>query len=307
MHINLNLPDNFLEEEIRDGHFVSKEMKKLWAVELDLLNEFIRVCTKYNLKYFVGGGTLLGTIRHKGFIPWDDDIDIAMPREDYDTLCNIAKKEFNDPYFFQTEYTDRGYCKGFAKLRNSSTTAIEKLDYNRNAYFNQGIFIDIFPQDSVPDDIKCRKKYLKKIIKKRHRSLFYNDFTIRFIKQKGFKGFIKNTIHRVLTIMDYCLKHKNIFYIQYEKYGQKYNKKPNANSVVSVECFNSLNRMIRKKEYFEDALDMNFEMLKVRVPKDYEKVLDSAYKNWRVPLKLPSDHNLTIIDTEKSYKEYLKK
>ena len=69
-------------------------MKKVWAVELDLLNEFARVCKEHDLKWFAHAGTLLGAIRHQGFIPWDDDIDVTMPRADYIQLCNVAPKAF---------------------------------------------------------------------------------------------------------------------------------------------------------------------------------------------------------------------
>ena len=93
-----------LEEEIICNFRVSSKRKKVWKVELDLLNNFIEICNKYKLTYFAIGGTLLGAIRHKGFIPWDDDIDIGMPREDYNKLLEIAKKEFKNPIFFQTPY-----------------------------------------------------------------------------------------------------------------------------------------------------------------------------------------------------------
>ena len=100
--INLKISNTFFDEEIRDGYKVSREMKKIWAVELDLLNELNRVCNKHNIRCMAWAGTMLGAIRHKGFIPWDDDIDIMLFRDDYEKLCEIAPSEFTYPYFFQT-------------------------------------------------------------------------------------------------------------------------------------------------------------------------------------------------------------
>ena len=126
--IKIHLPDGFLDEEIRNGYTISHEMKEIWAVELDLLVEFDRVCKENGLKYFASCGTKLGAVRHHGFIPWDDDVDVMMLRDEYDKLCKIAPQLFAYPYFFQTEETDKGSARGHAQLRNSKTTAILKSE-----------------------------------------------------------------------------------------------------------------------------------------------------------------------------------
>lgn len=99
MNIQHYPPKEFLEREIRGGYEVSEQMKRVWAIEIDMLQELFRVCDKYGLTIWAEGGTMLGTIRHGGFIPWDDDIDMAMPREDYDRLQEVAADEFKHPYF----------------------------------------------------------------------------------------------------------------------------------------------------------------------------------------------------------------
>lgn len=165
--IKLKLPEHFLDEEIRCNYTVSHKMKKVWAVELDLLNEFMRVCKKYNITYYADAGTSLGAVRHKGFIPWDDDIDVMMFRDQYQKLCKIAKKEFKHPYFFQTEDTDPGSLRGHAQLRNSLTTGILQCELAGKWGYNQGIFLDIFPIDSIPDDDEIFSKMQKSLSNKR--------------------------------------------------------------------------------------------------------------------------------------------
>ena len=136
----------FLKEEVRSDFKVTSERKKIWAVLLDLLLEFDKVCKKHGLKYFLVYGTLLGAVRHKGFIPWDDDVDVGMFRADYEKLLKLAH-EFKWPYFLQTNETDLECAMSYARLRNSNTTAVSKiLSYQK---MNHGLFLDIFPFDNV--------------------------------------------------------------------------------------------------------------------------------------------------------------
>ncbi len=159
--LKLKFPESFWQEEPRTL-LVSEQRKRFWGVLLDLYAEVARVCEKNGLRYFAGGGTLLGALRHRGMIPWDDDIDLLMPRDDYERLCKIAPTAFRAPYFWQTNATDPGSARGHAQLRNSSTTGILKDEMvNGRALFdfNQGLFIDIFPLDCLPDDPDERKRF----------------------------------------------------------------------------------------------------------------------------------------------------
>lgn len=115
--IKLELTPDFFNEKTECGYTVKHDMKELWAVELDLLNELLKCCKKQNIRVFAAFGTLIGAVRHNGFIPWDDDIDVWMLREDYNRFLRTA--DFSDPYFLQTEETDIGFSRAFARLRNS--------------------------------------------------------------------------------------------------------------------------------------------------------------------------------------------
>jgi len=121
-------------------------LRKLQMVEVEMLDEIVRLCDKHNLTYFLVGGTCLGAIRHKGFIPWDDDIDIGMPREDYEKFIDIAIKEINDKYFIQCSKTDPLHYLPYLKIRKNNTTFVN-LNENIQTESHLGFFIDIFPMD----------------------------------------------------------------------------------------------------------------------------------------------------------------
>lgn len=95
--LNIVLPDGFLNEEVRCGYTVTKQMKEVWAVELDMLEKLLSVCKKHDIKIFASGGTMLGAVRHQGFIPWDDDIDMMMFRD----CAKLRRKSLNIPIFFK--------------------------------------------------------------------------------------------------------------------------------------------------------------------------------------------------------------
>ncbi len=139
------LPEGFFEPETLCGFYVDEKMKKVWAIELDLLYEFDRVCRKNGLTYFLIFGSLLGAVRHHGFIPWDDDMDVIMPRADYEKFLTLGS-EFRTPYFLQTCRTDPGFYYAHAKLRNSDTAAIDYPFIYQG--FNLGCFIDVLPLDN---------------------------------------------------------------------------------------------------------------------------------------------------------------
>ena len=130
-------------DEIRDGFLVSARRKSIWNKEIEIMLEFDRICKKHNIQWFTYAGTTLGAIRHEGFIPWDDDIDVVLLRPDYEKFKEVVQNELKEGYFFQSIYTDEQIFT-FSKLLDERTSAV---DLTKKKDTHQGIFIDIFPLD----------------------------------------------------------------------------------------------------------------------------------------------------------------
>lgn len=301
--LNTSLPEHFLEEENRCKYIVSSKMKEIWAVELDLLAEFQRVCKKYNLQYFACGGTMLGAVRHKGFIPWDDDIDLMMFRDQYDKLCSIAQTEFNHPYFFQTEYTDPGSMRQHAQLRNSLTTGILTKEKGKNFKFNQGIFIDIFPLDTVIDDSKKLNTQKKEAIRYLNIAKKMARLSVRYVDSENLmKRFLKKCVHIVFG--NYCKSHYQEYYKKYEETISKYDSISDSKYIVTpLIKYNP--KWFRLRKDFEEIVYFDFEFLKIPVPKNYDDNLRRLYGDYHHFDRSGSMHGGVFFDTDKPYTDYI--
>lgn len=302
--LKIKLPKGFLDEETRCGYFVSKDMKKVWAVLLDMLFEFDRVCKKYDISYFASGGTMLGAVRHKGFIPWDDDIDLMMFRDQYEKLCQIAPSEFKHPYFFQTQYTDFGSLRGHAQLRNSETTGILKTELEQKKNFNQGIFIDIFPLDAVIDNKTLFDKQYHDAMIYKSRSVFWSGWTKEnfYPSKSSIFTFIKKCSSILFNPI--IKKHVNNNYRKFEETCKRYNSH-------NTEMISTLSFVFNKELHFKyrsdytKLIDMDFEFIKIPVGAKYDHALTKRYGDYKSMVIGNSDHGGVFLDPDKSYKEYI--
>ena len=128
-----------------------KTLRKAQLIMLEMLVEFDAICKKHELNYWLDSGTLLGAVRHQGFIPWDDDIDLSMPVEDYRKLKEIVQEELSENVFFQTRETDKEFKFDYIKLRSNKASIVEFHEKGEEIKYHQGIFVDIFPMLTMPN------------------------------------------------------------------------------------------------------------------------------------------------------------
>ena len=303
--LKLEFPEHFFEGEERCDYYISPEMKKVWAVELDLLNALMSVCDKYGIKYFASGGTMLGAVRHHGMIPWDDDIDIFMKRSEYEKFVKIARSgEFKEPYFWQDHITDPHYLGGPGRLHNSDTTVMGR-DYLNEKHGILAENMDVFPLDNIPDGEMERKQWLERISKVARMAWDLRMYTHR--------GLLRD--RKDLEWLDFWLKLTNrpnhLFEEYYSLLSENADEKTERCTIYSFYCrlsrFNST--CVFENKDLENFISMPFEMLEIPVPSLYDKLLTQMYGNWHQFVKSGSIHeqvgNSLCFDTEHPYTFYV--
>ena len=294
--IELEVNPDFLKEEWRSDHFVSAKTKEIWAVQIDLLMKLDKVCKLHGLNYCVGAGTLLGAVRHGGYIPWDDDIDVYMLREDYDQLMSLAD-EFQDPYFLQSSLTEKNLLRTYSRLRNGNTTGTTKVDSLRD--INKGLFIDIFPLDGVSDNrIIDRIQTIKNFFMVR----VYNCYNAAKLDSGKNSGKIGKKLRFQALLGKLFVPSKMLAYRIYEaniKRCSASGTKMWGNRTIRFDCPKSR----RPLEDYRDLIYLPFEFVEVPAPRNYDSILRQQYGDY---MKIPKNkgqnmHGELIISTNYSY------
>ena len=293
----LNIPEDFLREEVRCDYVVTEKMKRVWATELGMLHRFGQVCQKHGLRWYAMGGTLLGAVRHKGFIPWDDDIDLLMPREDYNRLLEIGAEEFSSPYFLQTPCSEHNFFRTHAQLRDSRTTGAIRQDRERD--INRGIFMDIFPLDEVPEsvsELKKHRKRLRKLARKAHRLTF----------RKEYGSWLKRAIYALWEWLHFGGFSPAGAFQEFNHIAAEYAGRGGCR--VGHTSLSYRDAVIWAKEDWAEVEMLPFEMLELPAPKNWDSVLRHHYGDYmRIPEnKNGTSHGGVEFDPETPYTEYFK-
>ena len=269
------------------------ELRKLQLIETSIVADIDAICEKYKLRYYIIGGTLLGAVRHKGFIPWDDDIDLVMYREDYNRLIEIVQAEYSEKYFVQTFETDPYYTRYIAKIRLKGTTMLEECQQKSKAHAE--IYIDIFPLDHVKKSDGLELKLRGVLL----RWLFAYK-TVRNHAQSSKSGF-KLAVGKIFRWCTFIIPNSfvnRLFNFVCEK-DNGYRDCPYTTNFASH--FKWKTQMFPNEVYGE-GVRLEFEGHMFAAPKEYELIFERLYgKNY---MELPPEnkraaHSIVKLDLGK--------
>ena len=247
------------------------KLQELQKIELKIALEVKKICEKHNLTFYLSEGTLLGAVRHKGFIPWDDDFDIMMPREDYEKFIDVAVKELPHNLRLQCSKTLPTYWTGSAKVRTT-----EKSDFRQEKYKhlteNIGPYIDIFPLDYVPKEYSLSQKIQNKKVRILKLMLWYKS---KLSNPKIFKKKLLKIYSSFFSVKQLQKKLR--------KEMSKFNNKKKNYYVNFGSVYGAKKQTIAVEKYGKPIM-VPFENELFPIPQDYDFILKKIYKNY---MKLP--------------------
>lgn len=276
--------------------YEEEKLNHLKEVLLEILKDYIQICDKYHLTYFATGGTAIGALRHQGFIPWDDDIDVCMLREDYDKFMEVAPKEMGDKYVFMDAHTEPSYPLMFGKMMKKGTKFVEQA--NQKANYPQGIFIDIFPYDQTPEDETLRKKWQAKTWKigRKHVLTLTGEPMLPSGMNPALKAVARvacAVVHGIFKLVHYT---PDKTYAEYLKWARSC-PEPESDLYIDYSYITGENLMIRTKEAFP-TVDVPFCDTTVKLPKNYDSFLRPEYGDYMQlpPEEARHNHLASFID-----------
>lgn len=296
----MKFDNSYFENEIREGFFIPGLTKRSWAAQMDVLETINTICEKHHLTWFAMWGTLLGAVRHRGFIPWDDDIDIAMMRADYESFLKIAQSELPDDFVIYHFDTYRDHTNYLTRIVGSSviSSSIDFLKAHHGFPYIAGI--DIFPLDYLAPD--------EKHMNLQHVKLEYVQTMIETIsanKQEQSDEELIANVERLCGVpVNRELPLENALYRVNEQIFQDYNNV--KSDFVSMMTFWYKNTAYKfSARSFDHILKLPFETMEVNVPSGYEEILTVQFGSWRTPIRAIGDYEYPFYaPDERSFAEH---
>ncbi len=302
----LQFEESFFWGEEIDGFYVESEMKRAWAAQLEILAEIDRICKKHNIQYFATAGTLLGAIRHKGFIPWDDDMDITMKRTEYQKFMKVAPKEIPNGWCLACPQLEKTWKMPFGRLINGAGINLSKEHLQRFHGCPYTVGVDIFPMDYLPED-EAEFEVLKILYE---HTLYVKQLVDKKDDTKTAEEY-EQEIESYLVEMEETLRFKidregnivNQMLVRLEEMSMLYREE--ESSRVGTVCFIAGERSKPQlKEMYRETVLMPFENIMIPVPIGYDTILKTAYGDYMVPVYAPN-HEYPFYKKQKKQVEEL--
>ncbi len=242
----------------------------LKEIELRILKYIDKICKDNEIHYSLAYGTLLGAIRHKGFIPWDDDIDICMDRKNFNKFVKACKHDNNNDYELLWLDTNTKYTLPLPKVIDKKTVLTQNTQKERMPL---GVYVDVFVFDKIPNDNSKRNRYLR-TLELLQRCWGYSQ-NKNFLKDRTIKSYVRFLVYSIFQLVN-----PRIFSILLNKYAQKYNKMNNNEEWGSMVYSINRNKSCVSRQFFKNYLRIPFEDMQCLASVNYEEMLTLFYGNY---------------------------
>ena len=302
----MHFDETYFEGEEREGFYIKPMMKRAWAAQLEMLQQIDRVCQKNNIEYFVSWGTLLGAIRHGGYIPWDDDLDIEMKRLDYERFLKIAQRELPEGYSIANTMTDREWNLPFSRVINTTVIPLQGERLQEFHGFPMQAGVDVFPIDYLPPDKSEEDMML---------NLFRATYKLALAWDKDEMSEAEK-MESLREIEISC----NVQFSQDKPYRQQlwsladrisamyWDADEVAEEITTIYLFENKPELRIPVSCYQHVKRVPFENVMVPIPMDYEKVLTVLYgEDYMTPKRNVADHEYPFYKKQqKLMEEYYK-
>lgn len=305
----LEFQEGFFEQEVRDGFYIDITMKTVWAAELEVLQKVAEICDRHGLVWYAAYGTLLGAIRHEGFVPWDDDMDVWVKRKDYNKLLKILPKELPEGYFVRSPLAEEGYNQFHTLVNSGNRVSIDPqwLEQYHGCPFSVGL--DIFPLDYLARDeeeravqenlvrIACRGAQVAS-------TLFHESYADAEKPEETKKGFLEEIEEAICyleancgAVIDHNLVEEGKWFALASEFGKWANYfammygEEESDYLVNFIDYVRADWKKFPKEWFAETYSATFENFMLPVPCGYEQLLRKIYKDWEVAVKKTGTHD----------------